>query len=115
MNDKVSREDRFRELQQCLPEPGDVIECLDGIPASVRMEGDDEQQQLFTYAVIDREMSGWFLQLAAYGVIVFIDRKDHEKVIKDSTPDSEGRPTIEKVRILRKSWRGTSLIGELVE
>ncbi len=114
-NIQEAREARFRELYRNLPNGGDVLQCLNGIPASVHVENLDGDVQLFTYAVIDDDRRGWFLELSAFGVVVFIANYHHDTIMKNSTPDSEGRPTVEKLRIVRRSLRGTSLIGELVE
>lgn len=114
-NEYDDRETRFRELQKKLPKAGDIVECLDGFSATVQVEIAKKERQLFTYAVIDDDVTGWFLKFAKYGILVFIDRKDHEKVLNDSTPDAKGAPTIRRLRIIRKSVRGTSLIGELVD
>jgi len=113
--DYTEREKRFRDLQDNLPNTGKIVECLDGIPASVRVEDSRGERQLLTYVIIDDQATGWFLKFAAYGVVVFIDRKDHEKILTESVPDDEGRPTVERLRIIRQSVRGTSLIGELVD
>lgn len=112
MSEYEERDNRFKMLKTRLPRPGDIVECLGGEPAAVVCEHKKEQRHFYTSAVIDEGANGWFLKLAKYGIMVFIDRNSHEKLLN---LQKQGKLTVNRLRITRRSIRGTALIGELID
>jgi hypothetical protein len=104
---------KFKYLLEHWPEPGEIIECLDNVPAVVGVQGDPGRRILFTAAIIDDKCTGWFLRAEPRGVKVMIDMKDHEELIRRHD-GRENCLTVNRIRVLRKNARETALIGELV-
>lgn len=116
MNEFRERAKRFKHLQATLPEPGDVLECLDGEPATVVVDHPGRERCMFTSAVIDKEATGWYLKHAPYGIKILIDRENHERLMKaEYGIDDKDRPVVYRLRIVRHTMAGTGLIGELLD
>jgi hypothetical protein len=109
------REEKFQHWLNRWPEPGEVLVCLDGVPAEVTvMTYPGSGQSLNTAAVIDNACTGWYLSLQPRGVMVMIDLDSHQQVLERAA-ELGPKVTVERLRVLRRNRRGTALICEYVE
>jgi len=100
-----TRAQRFRALLHKWPEPGEILESKDGNFVQVQTDTTNGRTKAWATAVIDEDATGWWLSEKPNGVKCMIDEKDHAMI---------KYWRIKRLRVVRKSQKGTCLICEVV-
>lgn len=111
--------DKFEELREHKPVPGDVLESKDKTPVKVYVDttktskSGDCQQVMFVNVQIDFECTGWYLTSKNLGLKALILSRSQE-YLKSIYGDDFDSFLTDKIRVVRYNQAGTALICEVV-
>ena len=116
----LSKSEKFKQLQQNKPAPGDVLRSKDASPVPVFVERRVNDTgfvfMMFCNALIDYECSGWYLTNEdtpkALKVLILPESQD---ILIEKNKKRLDTLEVSALRVVRHNEKGTALICELLD
>lgn len=110
----IDRAERFRELLNNKPVPGDTLcpKDKDSVRVNVQTREDRGSFVMFVNAVVDDDGTGWFLSEGSVGLKCLITPSSQQVLLDEF--DMLNDLKVVGLRVVRHNQRGTALICEVL-
>lgn len=112
---------QFNLLKENIPGSGDTLRGMDGEAIRIRTEwkpaeekGGKKSRTMYVNALIDPDCLGWWLSNYKDGLKILVCPESQEKLL-EKYGVSHGNITVKALRIIRRGFKNSSLVAEIIE